>query len=742
MAMTSSIKVTFQQDGRKQERNIDLDPSITCRLAVEQACSVLSIPEDWTLAMYSRKHGGWIHDETRIMDITFKGTKSLELRTKSPSYFETRPRTTLEPSKSSLRDSALLRGPTSPIDHYRLFNFFRTTDDQFVSKFQNGNIYLSLIVLNSDNKILLSPSGLPPVVLISSVGGLANYYNFDSDSSDFAWMFKTTLDWASDPLNRSSRDNRVGASSPEPKSPMLSPPVSRGSFTSRSKRGSISSTSGPNNSGNIINGVTSAIINQTSKLTASSISVDRASIMSDSSRQPSIYDYVDRKRDYRGENSLRQEYVAAVEEMQQKLGCPPIELLFDKVVDLPLVGAKTIMAIQYVKDYVKDHIAPELIQLGSFRWRHIDSVSNSVYTRREEVWSQLTNYYDNVRGLYIGLYYTESTMSGLQILVSKLRRTFVPIVKLRDDANLSEEEWDWIRSTTTMNSEELSTSCAVSSDDPMHHLKFQFANSTAKLSQLTQLKWNVSDLYTYDTLQVVMQDKMAQPSVPPSRRMSQDSLLLAPDELPKPEPKTISLQQNMVAMDQDPIWNKNIADQDGSKKFRVIMFVKPTRHATQSQETYNKQLFELCPFPIFDALHHSVFNTGTYHQLRRSMLQLTNNIVDLELEMEQELEQEMAQLQREKGLAAGMNSDYKKDGDKIEGDASLLIDELDIKSESPLTRSSHARQHPRHRSSFIGDDAIHGASFGKRSSMIFLGGEVSDRNVPSVVSTKIKTVGV
>ncbi|KAF9162790.1 hypothetical protein BGX20_001595 [Mortierella sp. AD010] len=744
MATACQIKITFQQDGRKQSRIIDFDPSITCRLAVEQYNY-----SRYYGNRYSRKHGGWIHDETRIMDIIFKGTKSLELRTKSPSYFETRPSATLEPSKSSLRDSALLRGPTSPIDHYRLFNLFRSTDEQFVSKFQNGSIYLSLIVLNSDNKILLSPSGLPPTVLISTVGGLANYYNFDSDSSDFAWMFKTTLDWASDPSsNRDLRDERSRAASPEPRPPVLSPPASRSSFSSRSKRGSISSTTCPSPSnGAIVNGVNSAIVNQTSRLTSSSISFDRASIVSDTSRQPSIYDYVDRRGDYRGENSLRQEYVAAAEEIQQKLGCPPIELLFDRVVDLPLVGAKTVMAIQYARDYTKDHIAPELMQLGSFRWRHIDSVSNSVYTRKEEVWSQLTNYYDSVRvsrispGLYIGLYYTESTMSGLQILVPKHRRTFIPIVKLRDQTSLSLEEWSWIRSTTTMGSDEFAKNCTISKDDPMHHLKVEFARSTAQLSQLTQLKWNPSDIYALDTLQVVMQDRKDLFSQPVSRRMSQDSQIqipMAPDEQSKPGSMTTMTppQQSMTAMDLNPIWKSNAIDQDSSKTFRVIMFVKPTRHATQAQENYNKQVFELCPFPIFDALHHSIYNTGTYHQLRRSMLKLTNSIIDLELEMEQEIEQELIQLQRDKELAGTQDSDFGRDGDKIDDDPSCLIDSLDIKGESPLARSNHPHQHPRHRSSFIGDDAIHGSSFSKRLSLSSLR-EPFNKGVPpnaSVVS--------
>lgn len=95
---------------------------------------------------------------------------------------------------------------------------------------------------------------------------------------------------------------------------------------------------------------------------------------------------------------MRQDYVDAVDQLQRKLGIPPIDMLFDKVIELTQVGAKSVMAIQYVKDENKNHISPELMHAGSFRWRNIDSISGSVYTKNEEIWSQLTSYHDNIRG--------------------------------------------------------------------------------------------------------------------------------------------------------------------------------------------------------------------------------------------------------------------------------------------------------------------------------------------------------
>ncbi|KAF9181240.1 hypothetical protein BGZ51_005573 [Haplosporangium sp. Z 767] len=731
--MKSQIKVSYQEDGRKQERIFDFGPDITCRLAVEQVCTAFSIAEDWSLAI--RKHGGWIHDDTRIVNIVFKGNQALELRTKTPSYFEALPCTKLEPSKSSIRESTILRGPTSPLDPHRFLSFFRTTsDEQFVSKFQKGNIYLSVLLLNSDNKILLSPHGIPPTVLVSNVGGLANYFNFDTDSADFAWMFKTTLDWAADPCSSSS----TPSSSPEPKEPAHSTPTSRKNSLAGSRRVSISYGNGNQSalpSSNISQTTTTSTTSSNGTKTAATIlnpvSADKSSATSDATQQPpSIYEYVDRKKDYRRENALRQEYVASIDQLQRKLGIPPIDLLYDRVVDLLQIGAKSIMAIQYVKDEHKDHVATDLIQMGSFRWRSMDSVSSTVYTRKEEIWSQITNYYDNIRvskpspGLYIGLYYTESTMSGLQILIPKHRRTFVPIVKLRNKASLSPEEWEWIKSTVGMDLDILAKNCAVPKEDPMHHLKVEFAHSTAKLSRLTQLKWNPSDMYTLDTMQVVMQspeykstalkDSSTSQDMQPST--SEQCISLPTNSSPAPASLASPLPQSLAAMDLDPVWKDHPLDGEAEDctAFRVIMFIRPTRHATQPQEHFNQKLFEMCPFSIFDSLHHSVFNTATYHQLRKSMLHLTNEIVDLEMELE--LGQEMSEQDGVSGEEIGIkdegNEAQKEGSCKAEGCdlvGSLLIDELGIKDSSP--HYLHTRQYPRLRSSFIGDEAIRGSFY-------------------------------
>lgn len=291
---------------------------------------------------------------------------------------------------------------------------FRSSDDHFVSKFQRRGIYLSAILVNSDNKILLSSSGVLPTVMISTVELANNYYAFDTESPDFAWMFKTTLDWAAEtPSSSVTRTEQVesprqsmdSGNRPRVSTSMSPPPPGRRQFSASATPSILSPppTKSPNTSATVSN------LSSTSNVSSISIisnggqrkpavrTPSNASTEFSSGTRPA-YEYRDRTLDYRRENSIRQEYVAAVSLLQKRLGIPSIHLLYDKVLDLPQVGAKNVIAIQYINDTDKDLLAPEVLHMGNFRWKNVDAVSSSIYTKKEDIWNCLTSYYDSVRG--------------------------------------------------------------------------------------------------------------------------------------------------------------------------------------------------------------------------------------------------------------------------------------------------------------------------------------------------------
>ncbi|KAG0100514.1 hypothetical protein BGZ93_000069 [Podila epicladia] len=443
------------------------------------------------------------------------------------------------------------------------------------------------------------------------------------------------------------------------------------------------------------------------------------------------YEYRDRTLAYRRENSLRQEYVAAVSLLQKRLGIPPIHLLYDKVLDLTQVGAKNVIAIQYIKDLDKDQLAPEVLHMGNFRWKSIEGVSNSIYTKREDIWNCLTSYYDSVR-----------------------------VVKLRNESSLSSAEWDWIRSTASMDTTTLAKKCAVSKDDPLHHLKVEFAHATAKLAKMTKLKWDPSDIYTLDTMKIFLRTS-PNSARPAQGKQSQDinrgdghgaqevlsdTLLPSISSLGLEAP---SNQERLAAMDLDPVWTGQDLGQEskngnqGEDTIRVIMFIKPTRHASQPQERFNTKQFELCPFPLFDAIHHSVFNTATYHRLRKTMHELSNEIEDLECELEMSMERD----REGKGGKDMPISEQTSKGNKYHGSivedgiSSLLINELGIKGEGDVDTHSRSpkplsRSHSINRNSFVSDNALHGPRPSRQSSMYSLleSFEQSGPSVSSVMS--------
>ncbi|KAF9330097.1 Ankyrin-repeat and fibronectin type III domain-containing 1 [Podila minutissima] len=506
--------------------------------------------------------------------------------------------------------------------------------------------------------------------MISTVELANNYYAFDTESPDFAWMFKTTLDWAAEiPPSSVTRTETV---------------------------------------------------------------------------------------------DLRQEYVAAVSLLQKRLGIPPIHLLYDKVLDLPQVGAKNVIAIQYIKDSDKDQLSPEVLHMGNFRWKSIDGVSSSIYTKKEDIWNCLTSYYDSVRvsrpspGLYVGLYYTESTMSGMQILVPSQRRSLVPVVKLRNESSLSSAEWDWIRSTASMDTTTLAKKCAVSKDDPLHHLKVEFAHATAKLAKMTKLKWDPSDIYTLDTMKIFLrtspdsarsaQERQSQDINRDGGHGAQEALSdsLSPSIISSLGLEAPSNQERLAALDLDPVWRGQDLGQESKNgnqdedTIRVIMFIKPARHASQPQERFNTKQFELSSFPLFDAIHHSVFNTATYHRLRKTMHELSNEIEDLECELEMNMERDrVGKGSKDMPVSEQMSKGNKYPGGIVEDDiSSLLINELGIKGEGDMDARSRSprtlsRSHSINRNSFVSDNALHGPRSSRQSSMYSLL-ESFEKSGPSV----------
>lgn len=352
-------------------------------------------------------------------------------------------------------------------------------------------------------------------------------------------------------------------------------------------------------------------------------------------------------------------------------------------------------------------------------------------------------------------------MSGLQILVPSQRRSFVPVVKLRNESSLSPAEWDWIRSTASMDTAVLAKNCAVSKDDPLHHLKVEFAHATAKLSKMTKLKWNPSDIYTLDTMKIFLRTspdsaRVVQESQSESINMDggQGAQEVLSDNLLTSNTSSIgleapSIQERLAAMDLDPVWRcqdvgqklKN-GEQD-EDAIRVIMFIKPTRHASQPQERFNAQQFELCSFPLFDAIHHSVFNTATYHRLRKTMHELSNEIEDLECELEMNSERDREGKGSKDMISEQMNKGDKHFGAVIEDAiSSLLINDLGIKGEEDMSsirsRSPRtpSRSHSINRNSFVSDNALHGPRSSRQSSMYSLleSFQLSGPSVGSVMS--------
>ncbi|KAF9164023.1 hypothetical protein DFQ26_001901 [Actinomortierella ambigua] len=580
--MGALIKIVTHVDGRRLERVFEFDPLSTCRSAVEK----LAANKDscvFIVSRFSRKHRGWIHDKTKMEDIVFKG------------------------------------------------------------------------------HILLSPNGLLPTLQMATIEEV-DYYNFDSDSGDFAWMVKTALGWGVDADSSSSSSSASLASD--------SPVKKRTSSLRRALSRSPSRS-------------------RTSPKFSRSIHDQHTSLAAALSAAPSAIppallpnSFPDRTKDYKHENALRQAFVATMQQAQDKLGLvEPLTMVYDKMYELQQVDIKTVVVMQHIPETYKDQVAAALIQLGSFRWRHADSFSHSFYSGKEEFWTDFSSTYENYKapvlssGLYVGLFHTESHLSGLRILVPKHRRNMIPLAKIRDDAELSDSEWEWIQSTSTEpDADMLARRCSVPKDDPMHHLKVEFARAAAKLAKQTKVQWMPGDLYTDDTLRLYTAQTITTPPLSAAvtiteQQQQEKSCSISFSDPPSATnggrtPRSdadftntvgtgdgtretmatgrttggVDRRQNrFIALNTDTLWRDPMFHMNESQlrlarstEVRIILYVKPTRLATDRRAVFNEQYLEYHPYQIFDATHHLVYNPVVYQSLRKAMRQLTKHALAVE----------------------------------------------------------------------------------------------------------------
>ncbi|KAK9767099.1 hypothetical protein K7432_003366 [Basidiobolus ranarum] len=209
--------------------------------------------------------------------------------------------------------------------------------------------------------------------------------------------------------------------------------------------------------------------------------------------------------------SLRLSFCEAADSMMKILPIPKLGHLHEHLIELSEYSSKMLLAVQYVSDKHLSTIATDLLKKGTLKWRSIESLSSRAYNSSYSVLSQAWTLYASrtVRpspGLYVGLYHLEATATGVNILLHRHRKHMLPMVKIREDPELSEKEWKLITETKrgfsdeSLNDEVYFNLQACKKDSRLDSFKYQFVKAFLKLQNLSRLKLSMTNIYDVETV--------------------------------------------------------------------------------------------------------------------------------------------------------------------------------------------------------------------------------------------------
>ncbi|KAK9710284.1 hypothetical protein K7432_008515 [Basidiobolus ranarum] len=281
-------------------------------------------------------------------------------------------------------------------------------------------------------------------------------------------------------------------------------------------------------------------------------------------------------------HSLRMAFCEAADTMMKILPLPRLGHLYEQMIELPKYKSKVLLAVQYVSDKYLPTVATDLLKNGTLKWRSIESLNSKMYTPCYSVLSQAWAIYASRTvkpspGLYVGLYHLETTATGINILLPRNRKHMLPMVKVRENSELTAEEWKLISEAKQEFSEELNNEMFFDLQtrkkiSKLDYFKYQLVKAFLKLQNLSRLKLSMANIYDVETVEL----------------------------------KVLRRENNRDVMD----------------TVRIILLVKPLRLIQESNvlKSYaHHPRLAMYSFKHFETLHNHVYNPA-YVSYRRKML--------------------------------------------------------------------------------------------------------------------------
>ncbi|RKP10595.1 hypothetical protein THASP1DRAFT_27608, partial [Thamnocephalis sphaerospora] len=651
-----TITVEMFRGQKRDAVMLNVSPGMTVRQVVETCCRRFEIIEDWNYGFLCERTKKWLIDWSTLDTYTACASNTLVLRVKSPEYHDQEAKslhnqtlqyTTGRPPIITVHQLPMLNehnvGSHSGHGFLASISGLFTKNEKRVleSKIRNRRLYLSALLFAGDGRVLLTREGLLPTVCVNSKND-ALCRDLEPNSDEFHWLLRDALDW------------ERGVDATKDLELLLNTKAQRGNhrpirsvrLIGRRRRSQTAMAEFGGGGGGDDS-------NDNSSRSRSSLADSVAS-----------FD-VDYTRWHDTERSVHDDFSLAAADLRRLLRLPTLGVLHERPITVNRGEAHMLVMVQHIPTDRLSYVASDLVKSGTLRWRERDQMDKMTYEWQEDLWWRYQCAYNGrlsrlAGGLYLAVFYAENTVRGLNIMVPKRRRSFLPVCKIRDDPTLGKDEHAWlsrlagelelmpsddaalpteivttppgspvINKARVYGGEHGRTSSDLCEDLHGGDFRTAFARSYHQLQRSARVSWRPCDLYMERCI-------------------------------------TLDAEGGLRFED----------DHSRPAAARILLVVKPMRQAQHRPlSSRDAADFEMFPLTLFEMLHQQTYNADESGRVRRRTQAIIERLGERKSELQQLLDASVSCGSQSEPPSRTSAGDEAKDcGDRIDTPGELTAD--------------------------------------------------------------------
>lgn len=239
------------------------------------------------------------------------------------------------------------------------------------------------------------------------------------------------------------------------------------------------------------------------------------------------------------------------------------------------------------------------------------------------------------KGLHVATFFAYNNYAGLNLLVFKHHRHIIPSVRLRDRANLDQDEWSWLRgkdstsqffAPATPGKNEATT--VEQAQTRLRNDRRQIVESQRKLRQTSSsdviISLKKNNLFLPTSPFAFLQDLL-----PPASPVG--------SPIEKFQSSVLQALETLIKVTNVPFLGRDLFPEivylDEAKQIGLLVFVHPM-YAIPEEDIlakFDAESVSFTPLPVFEALHQHIYNNSRSRSARRRLTDLEDKVHQIEV---------------------------------------------------------------------------------------------------------------